>query len=353
MNTGNVSKLLDISIKTLRLYEDYGIVVAKRDSNDYRNYNEEDINKLKQAKLLRDLGVPLKNVKYILEEKFLDNKVVRELNVQYKVVEKRLGELESIKNTLLTSINDALVSEEDNSNIYFNNINRCLDNNLKNRKTWIDKWGFDRWAESYDKSVKDILDDKLNLFEKYEYVLEIIAKKIEEQRVSKILDIGCGTCNLYNKLNKNIDYTGMDQSIEMLLKAKEKFPNLKLRLGNFLDRPFEENEFEVITSTYAFHHLNDLEKEIAINYMLKYLKANGKIIIGDLMFENYSERIKKRDSLIQAGRPDLWEEIEDEYYSDIQKLKKYSEILGCKVKYQHIVNLTWIVEIIKLEDDFL
>lgn len=347
MNTSNVAKLLDISIKALRLYEYHGIVVPKRDGNEYRNYSEEDIKRLKQVRLLRELGVPLKNIIYILDEKFLDNKVIRELNIQYKVVEKRLGELESIKNTLLASINDALVSEVDNSNIYFDTINRCLDNNIKNRKTWIDKWGFDRWAENYDISVKDILNDKLNLFEKYDYVLEIIAKKIEEQKISKILDIGCGTCNLYNKLNENIDYTGMDQSIEMLLKAKEKFPDLHLRLGNFLDRPFAEGEFDIITSTYAFHHLNDLEKEIAINYMLKYLKPNGKIIIGDLMFESYNERIKKRDSLIKTGRIDLWEEIEDEYYSDIQKLKKYVELLGCKIKYQHLVNLTWMVEIIK------
>lgn len=45
---------------------------------------------------------------------------------------------------------------------------------------------------------------------------------------------------------------------------------------------------------------------------------------------------------------DLWNIVEDEYYTDIEKIKKYAEFLGCKVQYRHMVNFTWIVEIVKI-----
>jgi len=42
-----------------------------------------------------------------------------------------------------------------------------------------------------------------------------------------------------------------------------------------LDEPTIEGEFDVVVSTFAFHHLNTMEKEKAINLLLKYLKPCG------------------------------------------------------------------------------
>jgi putative AdoMet-dependent methyltransferase len=347
MNTKTVSEILDISLKTLRLYEQYGIIKVKRDSNNYRNYAEEDIKRLRQVKLLRELGIPLKNIKDIFEKSFEDNKVVRELTIQLKAVDNRISELESIRNTLVQSVNDALLTSEDNSNIYFENISKCLDENLENRRKWVDRWNFDSWSKSYDISVRRNINDDLKLFEGYDYVLESLVEKVKESNSTRILDIGCGTCNIYEKLDGNVEFTGIDQSIEMLLVAKRKYGDISLRLGSFLDKPFLENHYDIIISTYAFHHLNDLEKETAVNYMLKYLKPNGKMLIGDLMFESQEEILKKRDDFLSNGRVDLWEIIEDEYYTNIKKLKSYSELLGCSFNYTHLVNFTWLIEIIK------
>jgi len=81
--------------------------------------------------------------------------------------------------------------------------------------------------------------------------------------------------------------------------------------------------------------------------MLKYLKPKGTIIIADLMFLNETERMKQKEYYMNIGRKDLWEIISDEYYTDIEELKKYAESLGCRVKLKHIVNFTWIFEIEK------
>lgn len=346
MNTKTVCEELNISQKALRIYEEYKIVVPKREGNNYRNYSEDDILKLRQVLLLREMDIPLKNVKLLLGKEFDDNKIIRGLDLQLKVVEKRIIELENIKETLKESINDALLSTEGaNHAEYFHNISTCLNENMESRKIWIDKWGFDSWAKNYDTSIKSMEGDDLKLFENYNDVLDAVVTKIVDKNLIKILDIGCGTANLYERLKDNVEFTGMDQSIEMLLQAKSKYPNMKLRMGNFLDNPFIEKEFDTIVSTYAFHHLKPVEKENCIDLMLRFLKTGGKIIIADLMFLNEEEKIKQKEDFYNKGREDLWEIIEDEYYTDIERIKRYSELLGCRVSYEHIVNFTWILEI--------
>lgn len=52
--------MLNTSPKALRIYEDLGILEPKRDKNNYRNYCEDDILKLKQVILLREMSIPLK-----------------------------------------------------------------------------------------------------------------------------------------------------------------------------------------------------------------------------------------------------------------------------------------------------
>lgn len=47
MNTKDVCKKLDITVKSLRIYEQYGIVIPKREENNYRNYSNDDSFKIK------------------------------------------------------------------------------------------------------------------------------------------------------------------------------------------------------------------------------------------------------------------------------------------------------------------
>lgn len=348
MNTKTVCKRLNVSPKALRIYEDLGIIVPKRDENNYRNYSENDLLKLRQLILLKEMGIPLKKINDILRKDFdEENKMVRILDIQLKAVENKINELNNIKNTLGKGINEVLNKNVIDYNTYFDKIDRCLNENREKRNTWLDKWGFDLWAKNYDISVQENSDDGLNLFKKYDLVLESVAEIILQNNALKIIDIGCGTGNLYGKLNNNIEFTGVDQSIEMLLQAREKYPCMNLRLGNFLDEPFIENEFDIVTSTFAFHHLNSLEKQRAINLLLRYLKPGGIIIIADLMFLNNMERIKQKEILLQSGRKDLWDIIEDEYYSDIEEIMRYSEQFGCEVNYKHVVNFTWLLQIVK------
>jgi len=42
------------------------------------------------------------------------------------------------------------------------------------------------------------------------------------------------------------------------------------------------------------------------------------------MFLNEDERQKQKEYFYSRSREDLWEIVEDEYYTDIQKIKNYA-----------------------------
>lgn len=63
MLINEVENIVGLSKKSIRFYEDSGLLTPGRNSeNDYRIYGKEDIEKLKVIKFLRELGVPIKDL---------------------------------------------------------------------------------------------------------------------------------------------------------------------------------------------------------------------------------------------------------------------------------------------------
>lgn len=213
----------------------------------------------------------------------------------------------------------------------------------KIKNEWSDRWNFDSWAKTYDESIrKDI--GSLKFYKNYDKLLDSVFQKAVMNKGDeiKILEIGVGTGNLAEKfLDMNLDVIGIDQSRQMLNQTKLKFPSLKLRLGDFLNIPYENNKFDVIVSTYAFHHLNNEEKSIAINEMIRVTKADGRIIIGDIMFESEEEKEKR----IKVSTKEEIEEIEDEYFAYIDLLKKEFREYNKRVEVTRIDELIFIIEV--------
>lgn len=348
MKSKELCETLDISYKSLRVYEEEGLIKPKRDINNYRNYDEGDLLRIREIMLYRTLGFSIKDIKEMMKDYEKEGySFVERLYNQKTAVDYKINTLLKIKESLKGTINDALVLKECDTKHYKDILNYNYEN-VKNNQGWRDKWGFDSWAKSYDVSVRD-LRDELNLFDKYDELINTIAEKINVlPKGSRILDIGCGTGNLLGELKEDKELIGIDQSLEMLIIAKNKYPNLTLKLGNFLDESYDDKQVDVIVSTYAFHHLQGKEKIEALDKMVKALSPRGKIIIGDLMFENEEQRQKKKDYYKSIGREDLWDIIEDEYYSDVETLKNYAKERKLKFYYNHVINFTWLIEFDKI-----
>lgn len=200
-------------------------------------------------------------------------------------------------------------------------------------------------AIKYNKMVKERKDDELGLFEKYEEILHDVRKYILESNPYTIIDIGCGTGNLCGPISDKINVIGIDKNEEMLEYVKNKYKNMNVRLGSFLDEPINKNYADIVVTTFAFHGLNDNEKKIAIKNMMDYLKSKGKIIIVDFMFKDEGEREEYKNKFKSENRLELWEAINRKYYSNVEKLESYLNNLNVKVKSNHIINFTWIMEI--------
>ncbi|MGC8944001.1 MAG: class I SAM-dependent methyltransferase [Caldisericia bacterium] len=200
-----------------------------------------------------------------------------------------------------------------------------------------DKFNFDTWSKNYDKDVKN---DK-NIFLKYYNVLNFVVKISNVKKSNKVLDIGTGTGNLLLKfLKKGAQVIGLDPSKEMLKIANKKVKDNKnaqliLIENPFLNIPFPKEYFNIVSSTYSFHHVEYNKKEIAIKEMLRVLKNNGILIIGDLMFKN------KIEELYFLEKYDFFDK--DEYYERIDELYEIFKKFKLSLKQKKFTNYTYII----------
>ena len=106
MNIGEAASESGVNAKTIRYYESIGLIPpAIRAENGYRNYSLFDIQTLKFIQHARRLGFSVKDVGGLLElwrDKSRTSADVKALALQHiSDVEKRIGELESIRRTLI------------------------------------------------------------------------------------------------------------------------------------------------------------------------------------------------------------------------------------------------------------
>ena len=342
-----VAKLLNIGTNKIRFYEKKGLIHPQRGAeNDYRYFTEEEIIKLQTILLYRGIGFSVQEIDSLLQKEDKANYLKHFYN-QWEMVNNQIQQLTQTR-VALEHIMDQmyLATEEDCNTQLLEEIQQNVEK-IQIKNSWKDCWDFNSWANHYDEDVRTN-QGSLRIYENYEKVLELVVKQTEKAmnkemgKESKLLDIGVGTGNLASKfLRKGYDITGVDQSRAMLEVAKSKQPSLKVRLGEFMKLPFESHSMDAIVSSYAFHHLKENEKKLALEEMQRVLKEDGIIVIGDLMFENQS----KKEEFVKGLTEEERDIVEDEYYADIEKLKGYTKEYGRKLEAVQIDRLCWVVVI--------
>ena len=121
MFINEVENIVNLSKKAIRYYEQEGLINPKRNqNNDYRLYTEEDLNKLKIIKFLRELGVPISELKELNNHNLsLKDCLIKRI----KNLEDEEENFQKVKNMCLEIIENNETYEDIDIIKYFQNIN--------------------------------------------------------------------------------------------------------------------------------------------------------------------------------------------------------------------------------------
>ena len=68
MNTKRVCEKIGVTPRALRVYEEHEFIKPDRLENGYRDYSDEDVIKIREVMMLKDMGFSLSEIKSILEK---------------------------------------------------------------------------------------------------------------------------------------------------------------------------------------------------------------------------------------------------------------------------------------------
>jgi ubiquinone/menaquinone biosynthesis C-methylase UbiE len=145
---------------------------------------------------------------------------------------------------------------------------------MRNNNKELSKAGLDKDAAEYDRSPK---------YASLRLVYNKIAEEVLHCDFHAWLDVGCGTGTLLSmigKQRKEAQLFGIDLSEEMIRVARRKLgDSVQLRASDSEKLPFQNEQFDLITCTFSFHHYPN--PKAVLMEMRRVLTPNGKLIVAD------------------------------------------------------------------------
>lgn len=111
-----------------------------------------------------------------------------------------------------------------------------------------------------------------------QYLTEQLIHHLKPTAIGIYLDIGCGTGNYTDKLQKNgFQFIGIDPSEKMLEQAKFRNAEVDWKIGSSESTALPNNYVDGIIASLTIHHWTDLKNGLTELYRV--LKPNGRIVI--------------------------------------------------------------------------
>ena len=104
MNIGDVAQASGLPAKTIRYYEDIGLVRPARGENDYRSFSETDLHKLRFLGRSRALGFSIEDCRALLalyeDDQRASVEVRRIARRHLEKIERKIADLNALADTL-------------------------------------------------------------------------------------------------------------------------------------------------------------------------------------------------------------------------------------------------------------
>ncbi|MGF7046866.1 putative AdoMet-dependent methyltransferase [Paenibacillus sp. DS2015] len=200
---------------------------------------------------------------------------------------------------------------------------------------------FDEWSENYNQTVSGDDPEYREVFEHYEHILAEVASL----SAGVVIEFGVGTGNLTQQLlQRGLQVYGIEPSEGMRVQMEKRDLPCVLLNGDFLDFPTIEDNIDTIVSTYAFHHLTDIEKEQAISIYNNLLGESGKIVFADTLFIDEQARKDTEDHVRLLGHSHLLKDLQTEYYTTRGVLRDIFIRHGFSVTFKQLNRYVWLIE---------
>lgn len=154
-----ISQLTGISIRTLRYYDEIGLLKPTRISeNQYRLYDDKALEKLQEIMFFKEMDIPLKTIKKLLENPELDRKEI--LLFQKNLLERKRNRLNGIIELIedvregVNTLNFEAFSDDDIERIVEHTIEQI---NPEQLQDFIQKFGS---IEGLSSALKEELKDE-------------------------------------------------------------------------------------------------------------------------------------------------------------------------------------------------
>ncbi|MET3663249.1 Cu(I)-responsive transcriptional regulator [Aquamicrobium ahrensii] len=104
MNVGDAARRTGLPAKTIRYYEEIGLIAPQRSANGYRDYTGDDVHRLAFLKRARNLGFSIDECRQLMalyrDRSRASADVRRIASSHVAAIEDKIGELESMRATL-------------------------------------------------------------------------------------------------------------------------------------------------------------------------------------------------------------------------------------------------------------
>ena len=314
--TGQFAKLANVSQRTIRYYDKIGLLkpscILK---NGYRQYSEKDFIRLQKIITLRNLDFSIEDIFSMMssEETLKDS-----LHLQSSLVQAKINNLQNLKEAL----DIAATSIEKNAFDWSNLIS--LVQMSQDNSSIINQY-----------MTSKNLDVRIALHEKYSQNpmgwFPWLYSQIDFQGVNRLLEIGCGSGELWknNTLNlRNREFFLSDSSEGMVSEVRKKYGSaFNCIVADCEKIPFKDAYFDCIIANHVLFYLQNLDQGIA--EICRVLKPDGVLYCstyGSNHMKEITALVQAFDSKITLSQTNLYEvfglengkDILNPYFSSVE-----------------------------------
>jgi len=210
------------------------------------------------------------------------------------------------------------------------------------RSANADIFNHDNDAADYDDDVRNEADP---IRTGYQDVLRWVVQQAQITSTSRVLELGSGTGNLSALIASCGELVSVDVSEKMEAMARCKVRHLANRRfikADILEVFSQElGNFDAVISTYAVHHLTELEKQRLFALVRDHLLPSGAAVFGDLMVQNGSEKEEKIQHYLAKGDRATAQDISEEFFWSLDTAIADLKRLGFKVRTERFSDLSY------------